>query len=174
MGQLSVGMLDTLNSLYRHELTNHLIYRQLQSWAAFRGLSGTEKWFAGQAAGESEHAEKVFSYILSRNETAEPAPFSFAAAFNPDSFKSLFDSALEVERGTTAAWSACYASAMSEGDFMTAQWIMDSDGIMAEQIEEENTAQTNIDRLTILSDGGTLTGEQIHLFDVLLASGFPK
>jgi ferritin len=174
MGQLSVGMLDTLNSLYRHELTNHLIYRQFQAWAAFRGLSGTEKWFAGQAEGESVHAGKVFAYILDRNETAEPSPFNFTAAFNPASYPALFTSALEVERGTTAAWSAAYAQALAEGDFLTAQWIMDAGGIMAEQLEEENTAQTNVDRLNILCGGGEITGEMVHHFDVLLSTGFPK
>ena len=167
-------MLDTLNSLYRHELTNHLIYRQFQAWAAFRGLSGAEKWFSGQADGESGHAGKVFSYILARNEAAEPAPFSFTAAFNPASYFALFSSALEVERGTTAAWSAAYAQALGEADFLTAQWIMGADGLMAEQLEEENTAQTNVDRLGILSGGGELTGEMVHHFDSLLATGFPK
>lgn len=173
MGQLSVSMLDTLNSLYRHELTNHLIYLRFRAWASYRGLSGAEKWFSGQATGEAEHAEKVFSYILSRNETAEPSPFSYSASDIP-SYKSMFDQALEVERGTTAVWSACYAQAMQEADFLTAQWIMDADGLMKEQISEENEAQTNVDRITILSEGGELTGEQIHHFDVLLLSGFPK
>lgn len=174
MGQLSAGMLDSLNSLYRHELANHFTYRRFQAWASFRGLSGAEKWFSGQAAGEIDHAGKVFDYILARNETAEPSPFSFVADGQIEGYRAMFEAALEVERGTTAAWSACYAAAMQEGDFLTAQWIMDSGGLMAEQISEENEAQTAVDRLTMLSDGGTLTGEQIHLFDVLLATGFPK
>lgn len=172
MGQLSAGMLDSLNSLYRNELTNHLTYRRFQSWAAFRGLSGAEEWFNARAAGEIGHAGKVFDYILSRNDIAEPSPFDFQGQ-EPEGYAALFRDALELERATTAALSGCYASAMQEGDFLTAQWIMADVGLMAEQVEEENTAQTAIDRLAILSGGGELTGEMVHHFDALLASGFP-
>jgi ferritin len=173
MGQLSAGMLDSLNSLYRKELTNHLTYRRFQSWAAFRGLSGAEEWFNARAAGEIGHAGKVFDYILSRNDIAEPSPFDFQGK-EPKGYAALFRDALELERATTAALSGCYASAMQEGDFLTAQWIMADVGLMAEQIFEENESQTNVDRLNILSNGVELTGEQIHHFDVLLLSGFHK
>ena len=166
MSQLSAGMLSTLNSLYRHELTNHLIYRQFQSWASFRGLNGAEKWLSSQAQGEIEHAGKVFDYILERNEAADPAPFEFAAAVSPSDFAPIFSAILELERGTTAAWSACYGAAMAEGDFLTAQWIMGAGGLMAEQLEEENVAQTIVDRIAIRGQDAAA----IHDIDLWLGS----
>jgi ferritin len=165
MGQLSAGMLSSLNSLYRHEITNHLTYRQFQAWASFRGLTCSEKWLKSQAEGESSHAERVFSYILDRNEVAEPAPFSFSA-HPADNFNDIFAAILEVERGTTAAWSACYSAAMAEGDYMTAQWIMDSSGLMREQIEEENVAQTILDRIAIRGQDAAA----IHDLDLWIGS----
>lgn len=147
MAQLSQGMLSTLNSLYRHELTNYLLYSQFRAWASFRGLNGAEKWLKNQADGEAAHAEKVFSYVLERNEAPEPAPFAFDTTLGDIAFADIFAAVLELERGTTAAWSAAYASAMAEGDYLTAQWIMETGGIMAEQREEENVAQTIVDRI---------------------------
>jgi ferritin len=149
MGQLSAGMLDILNALYRHELTNHLVYRQYQSRAAFQGLDGFEKWLKGQAEGEMGHAQKVYDYILTRNEEAEPAPFSFSATLQSERFPDIFGFVLELERGTTAAWAAAYAQALEERDYLTAQWIMDPAGLMAEQREEENIAQTIVDRIAV-------------------------
>ena len=159
-------MLETLNSLYRHELTNHLIYSQFRAWASFRGLNGSEKWLKGQADGEAVHAEKVFAYILERNETTEPAPFLFPGPLADASFPAIFGAILELERGTTAAWSAAYAQAMSEADYMTAQWIMETGGIMAEQREEENIAQTIVDRIAIRGQDAAA----IHDLDVWIGS----
>lgn len=147
MAQLSEGMLSALNSLFRHELANQLHYTQFRAWASFRGLNGAEKWFTSQAAGEAGHAEKVLAYLIGRNEAPEPAPFAFDAPLGDIAFSDIFAAVLELERGTTAAWSACYAAAMAEGDYMTAQWIMATGGIMAEQTEEENVAQTIVDRI---------------------------
>jgi ferritin len=147
MAQLSEGMLSALNSLYRHELTNHLHYTQFRAWASFRGLTGAEKWFTAQAAGEAGHAERVLAYLIERNEAPEPAPFAFDAPLQDIAFADIFAAVLELERGTTAAWSACYAAAMAEGDYLTCQWLMEPGGLLAEQREEEQIAQTIVDRI---------------------------
>ncbi len=166
MAQLSVGMVDVLNSLYRHELTNHLVYSQFRAWASFRGLLGAEKWLKGQADGEAGHAEKVFSYILERNDICEPAPFAFPGPLADVTFRGIFDAVLALETGTTDAWCAAYAKAMSEGDYLTAQWIMDASGLMAEQREEENIAQTIVDRIAIRGEDAAA----IHDLDLWIGS----
>ena len=166
MGQLSVGICETLNALFRHELTNQLVYSQFRAWAAYRGLTGSEKWLKGQAEGEAGHAEKVFAYALERNEVLEPAPFAFPNAAPDLGFAGMFAAVLELERGTTAAWSAAYTQAMAEGDFLTAQWIMDPAGMMKEQVEEESIAQTIVDRIAIRGQDAAA----IHDIDVWLGS----
>ena len=164
MAQLSVRMVDALNSLYRHELTNHLIYSQFRAWASFRGLLGAEKWLKDQADGEAGHAEKVFAYVLERNDILEPAPFAFPGPLGDTTFRGIFDAVLALERGTTDAWSAAYAQAMAEGDYLTAQWLMEPGSLLAEQREEESIAQTIVDRIATRGEDAAA----IHDIDVWL------
>jgi ferritin len=144
--KLSNTIKQLLNDQYRHESRNHWLYKQRQSWCDFRGLTGCAAYFKQEAAGEYGHAEIVLDYILDRNEELKISPFMFDAPDlgNDATLLSLFETALDVEYGTTAALQNIYTQACAEGDYMTAAWLFDK--LIPAQVDEENEYQTIIDR----------------------------
>lgn len=163
MGILSSNIRDLLQEQYRHEMSNHLRYVARSSWARFRGLEGIGSFFDGQAADESAHAASVRKYVEDRNEMVLPAPYVFDESMSWGSFADLFSSALEIERETTERLYIIYAEAVKAGDFMTSTWIQ---GLISEQVEEENIYTTILDRIT--SRGNELA--TAHDIDCWIAS----
>jgi len=143
---LSANVLTLLCRQYSHEIANSLFYTSLQSWADMRGLDGTAGFFGRQADDEHRHADMVLAYIHARNEQlANMPPVAPMAA--GDDFMSQFDTAREIESRTTAAISAIHAQALAESDMMTCAWLAQPGGLILEQLEEENTIQSIIDRI---------------------------
>jgi len=177
---LSANMLSLLSAQYAHEIKNALAYASMQSWAEMRGLDGTAAFFAGQSKGETDHANMVLAYIHARNEQlATGLPISWPTEF-PASFVGQFLQAQAIERATTDAIYAIKAQAEAEGDYATCAWLSRPDGLILEQVEEENVIQTILDRVTARrglvtldqEDGGTvpaeMPGEVIHDIDAWL------
>jgi len=144
---LSANVLTLLCRQYSHEIANSLFYASLQSWAEMRGLDGTAAYMAAQAKGELAHADKVLRYIHDRNEQLALAPLEIQATA-PASFVDLFMLSQARERLTTDMIAAIKAQAEAEGDMLTCAWIVQPSGLAMEQIEEERTIQTILDRIT--------------------------
>lgn len=144
MGMLSRQVLELLQTQYRHEMANHFRYVARASWARYRGFEGAGDFFEKEADGEAGHAKIVREYIEARNEAVNPQGVSFTDSSEFGTFDVLFTTALAVEQLTTDMLSAIYTEALGVNDIMTVQWVQ---GLIAEQVEEENTYQTIIDRM---------------------------
>ena len=145
MSQLSVNVLTLLNDQYKHELSNHIKYNQLSSWADSYGLTGIAKFFAKEAKGEYKHSQKISNYVSLRNEKLLATPF-MADFEQPQDLLSIFLAVLEIERGTTDSIKNIFNVAFLEQDFQTSTWIQEMIGY---QDEEENQAVTIIDRIKL-------------------------
>jgi ferritin len=144
---LSANVLTLLCRQYSHEIANSLFYASLHSWAEMRGLDGTAGYMAKQGADELKHAGQVIDYIHARNEQLSLAPLDIPET-SPASFIDLFMLSQARERLTTDMIAAIKAQAESEGDLLTCAWIVQPDGLAMEQLEEERTIQTILDRIT--------------------------
>lgn len=173
---LSANLLTLLCRQYAHEVTNSLVYASFQSWADMRGLDGTAAFFASQAKGERDHADMVLKYIHDRSEQLAVMPIDVSGAVAPSSFVGLFLAAQELERGTSDAIAEIRAQAEVERDMMTCAWLVQPSGLVMEQIEEEATIQTILDRITarrglvplngeLEADMAEMPGEIIHDID---------
>lgn len=171
---LSANMLVMLTAQYSYETRNSLIYTMLQSWADMRGLTGTAKFMRSQAKGERGHADMVLNYIHDRNEQlagVDIVPFEGP----PESFAAVLASVQATERATTEQIRAILEQANAEGDMATCAWLNQPGGLVLEQVEEEATIQTILDRLAArrgmvsLDEGeinqAEMPGEVIHDMD---------
>ena len=163
MARLSAFVLSALNAQANHEFQNQQAYLSLASWANFSGLTGCAKWLAGQARDEGKHAALVIEYIEDRNEMYVPAPITSPLPL-PGSVVEAFQKVYEVETGTTQTIQDLYRLAFDSNDQMTCAFL--AKGLILEQIEEENKAQTCLDRLAACgADGAALAA-----FDVWIGS----
>ena len=144
---LSANVLTLLCRQYSHEIANSLFYAALQSWAEMRGLDGTAGYMAKQGADELKHAGQVLDYIHARNEQLTLAGIDIPET-SPASFVDLFMLSQARERLTTDMIAAIKAQAEAEGDMLTCAWIVQPTGLAMEQLEEERTIQTILDRIT--------------------------
>jgi ferritin len=164
---LSQAMLERLKEQYAHETCNALRYFQRSTSAEFHGLTGIASFFKKQAEGERGHADIVFKYVNDRNEQLPVSGLSFldpdmGASADP---LSMFQTALEVEQRTTGMLYLVLEQARNDRDYLTEQWILDSSGLLKEQVEEENLYQTILDRIKSMGSSLSL----LHDLDVWLA-----
>lgn len=151
MGMLSIQILTLLQKQFKHETSNALRYTARSSWARYRGFEGAADFFEKEAEGELGHAKAVREYIEARNEAVRPEGLSFTDPSDFGSFDVLFTSALAVEQLTTDMLHEIYSQALTIGDYMTTDWVQ---GLIREQVEEENLYQTIIDRMIQRGGGG--------------------
>lgn len=147
MGTIPGTVLALLTKQYYHELANSIRYEMRSAWADYRGLDGTAEFFAKEAEGERGHAAKVLAYIKDRNQALAAGVVDTGENADYLSFNQLFETANEFELLTTAMLEAIHAEAELAGDTLTCQWLYDSDGLLKEQVEEENLYRTILDRI---------------------------
>jgi len=158
--RISSFVLTALNDQAEHELSNEKKYRALASWAEFIGLTGCASFFRKQADGEHEHFLKVVSFIEDRNEKFV-ASNTIIPAFSPSTFREAFRFVYDLEIATTEKIYTLKQVAETSGDYSTCQWLMDPTGLIKEQVEEENIAQTILDRIGTMSGGLAITGSDV-------------
>jgi len=144
--KISTSTLQLLQSQYAHENHNQFIYSRLATWCDFYGMTGTASFLRKQAKGEADHAEKVLSFIVARNEQLTDTLPLYEQP-KPSNFRNCFEILYDREVLTTEKLSGIYKQAVVEYDTLTAQWLMSDSGLLKEQVEEENTIQTILDRI---------------------------
>ncbi len=142
-----------------HEICNRQIEREgyssnlylaMASWAETEGLAGIANWLYAQADEEKEHMLKFMRYVNDRGGAAEVPAF----AKPPVKFKGvaeMFDEVLKHEQFISASINEVLQTAMAEKDFATVNWIQ---WFVAEQVEEESSAQAIIDKLKLAGPKG--------------------
>jgi len=144
-----------LNEQIQKEGYSSNLYLAMASWAEKEGYEGISQWLYAQAEEEKMHMMKFVHFINERGGHAiipafEQPPVQF------EGIKKLFNQVLEHEQFITASINAIVALAIKENDFATNNWIQ---WFVTEQMEEEASVQTIIDKLNILGD------KNMYMFD---------
>lgn len=134
------------------EIYSSNLYLSMASWADRSGLEGTANWLYAQAEEEKIHMLKFVKYINDRGGRA-----IIGSVEAPESeFKNiheLFKKVLEHEEMITDSINEIVGTTISEKDFTTHQWIQ---WFVTEQIEEEKSVRSIIDKLSLLGENGNL------------------
>lgn len=142
---LKENVLKALNIQLNHEEQNSRIYLQMAAWCDAGDYRGCAKWFYASAEDETKHKMLIAKYIADRNckfelsaQTAPPCMF--------DGIKTLFDETMKLEKSTTRNLESLYKLCMTEGDYVTAEFLHQ---MLKEQVEEEDKVQTILDFINI-------------------------
>ncbi len=141
-------MQEAINAQINAEMWSAYLYLAMSVDAANYGMKGMAHWFRKQNAEEMEHAYRFMAYLESQFAEVELRPIAeFPTRWG--SPMSMFESALRHEKKVTGMINNLYSLATSENDYATSvflQWYV------TEQVEEEESVQTIIDRLKQVED----------------------
>lgn len=147
---LSKALQEAINDQIHHELHSAYLYLSMSAYLEAVNFRGFAHWMRVQSKEEVGHAMKLFDYVNDRNgrvtfKTLEQPPANFKSVLD------TFEHAFEHEKKVTGMIYNLYTLATNETDYATQvalQWFI------TEQVEEENTAMTVVDRLKIAGDDG--------------------
>jgi len=146
-----------LNKQVNVEFSAFYSYLSIAAYFESHHMHGFASWFKVQSNEEFKHAMRLFEYIISRGEkvvlTAIEKP-----EIEGKSFLSVFEAAYAQELKVSDLIDDLVDLAKNEHDHATEimlQWFV------TEQVEEENTANTNVERFKFIKD----TTEGIDAFD---------
>ncbi len=154
---LSKKVEEVLNKQVELEAYSANLYLSMASWADKEGFSGASDFLYEQYNEENTHMLKIFQYINDREGHAI-VPAINQPPSNLESIQQIFEETLKHEKFISQKINELVGVCMTETDFTTVnflQWYVN------EQIEEESTARTILDRLKLL--GGDPA--KMYLFD---------
>jgi len=146
---------EILNRQIEREAYSSHLYLAMAVWAECNGLEGTSKWLYAQADEERVHMLKFIEYVNERGGRAlitaiEEPPSEYK------NVKEVFKKVLTHEQFVTASINEIVEVTLAEKDFTTHNWIQ---YFVTEQIEEEASVQSIIDKLNLMGD------HNIYMFD---------
>ncbi|QKX07611.1 ferritin [Aquimarina sp. TRL1] len=160
----------SLNDQIKHEAKASAQYLAMACWADAQGYNGIAEFFYTQSEEERAHMTKLVKFINERSGTAIiPALDKPRAEF--DSLLQLFEIFLEHEEFVTAQINDVIFKCLEYKDYNVhnfMQWYV------SEQLEEEATARTLLDKLKIIGDdksGHYLFDRDINTFNVASEQG---
>ena len=147
---LSKAVQDAINDQIHHEFHSAYVYLAMSAYLEAANFTGFAQWMRIQSKEEVMHAMKLFNYVNDRNgrvtlKTLEQPPVEFKSVLD------VFEHALRHEQKVTSMIHSLYALATQENDYATQvalQWFI------GEQVEEEATATSVVDRLKIANNDG--------------------
>ena len=146
---------EILNRQVDREAYSSNLYLAMAVWAEVNGLEGTSKWLYAQADEERMHMLKFISYINERGGRAIISAIEQPPAEYKD-VKEVFEKVLAHEQFVTASINEIVEVTLAEKDFTTHNWIQ---YFVTEQIEEEASVQSIIDKLKLLGE------HNLYMFD---------
>ena len=147
---LNNKIVDALNAQINAELWSAYLYLSMGMQFEANGHAGFANWFKIQFKEEQAHAEIFMNYVNSRGGRVVLKPIDAV----PAEWKCplcAFQDTLAHEQKVTALINNLYALAEAEHDYATRGLL---DWFVNEQVEEEETAQSMIDRLKLIGDNG--------------------
>jgi ferritin len=139
---------NAIHEQINREFSAAYLYLAMAAHFDVEALEGFAHWMRLQAKEELGHGMRLFEYLLERGEPVELK----AIAAPPASFGSalaIAEMALEHERMVSEHINRIYQLAAEHGEFATQvqlQWFL------TEQVEEENAAETMVERLRMAGD----------------------
>ncbi len=156
-------MEKALNKQVNAEFYASYLYLSISADFSSKALNGMASWYHQQAKEEITHAMKIYNHIQERLGTVTLEPIAAVPtkwATPMDAFKA----ALAHEQKVTGMINGLMDMAVAEKDYATQsflRWFVD------EQVEEENDATANIDKLTLLGgkDGKSISSGALYQLD---------
>lgn len=141
---------EGLNEQINAELYSEYIYLSMAAYYEEEGLPGFASWMRAQADEERAHAMRIYDYVIERDgrvtlEAIDSPPTEWADP--TDAFRTAYEHEVEISERIDDL----VALAREENDNATEnmlQWFV------AEQVEEEATAQEILDKLKHVGDDG--------------------
>jgi len=149
--QLSAELTKAYNDQIQLEFESSFAYLQMGADFELRSLPGMAAWMRMQSGEEHAHALKFIQFVLDRGGKLELKSIA-APAPTPEAVVGTFEAALGHERRVTKAIHNLYSVALAGQDYSSLpllQWFVN------EQIEEENTVSTILDRLRMVGEDRT-------------------
>lgn len=146
---LSEKINGILNDQIEKEGYSSHLYLAMASWAESNGFNGVSDWLYAQAEEERMHMLKIVKYVNERggkaiiSEIKQP-PVTY------ENVRGLFSDVLEHEQYITNSINEIVAVCIEEKDYTTHSWI---NWFVNEQIEEEASVNTIIDKLKLIGEG---------------------
>ena len=139
---------DAFNEQIKNELFAGYLYLSMSAHLDQENLPGFAHWMRLQAQEELAHAIRLFDYVLRRGGRIElhgiEAPTTdFGAPL------AVFESVLEHERAVTSTIHGLFELSGKEGDWAAQQELQ---WFIAEQVEEEDAAETARDQVRMAGD----------------------
>ena len=134
-----------LNEQVLKEEYSSRLYLSMASWCHKNGYQGAAAFLYKQSDEERMHMLKLVHYLNDRHGHAvlqeiQQPPFEFT------SLLSMFQDVLKHEQFITASINEIYGICMEQKDYTTGNFIQ---WYINEQIEEENTANTILDKMEL-------------------------
>jgi len=139
---------DAINAQIEREMYSSNLYLSLAAYYHTINLNGFANWMRIQAQEETQHALKMFDYLLSRGGEPKIATIK-APVGNWTTPLEGFEAALNHECYITENISKLADLAIKEGDHAThvmLQWFI------TEQVEEEASTSEMVDRIRLAGD----------------------
>jgi len=145
---LSENIEKALNKQIRIEAESSQIYLSMACWAESKGFEGVAEFMYAQADEEREHMLKLLRYLIERGGNAVISDLNQPPSdFN--SPKAMFKEVLKHEIFVSESINDLVAITFDEKDFATHNFLQ---WYVAEQIEEEATARTILDKINLIGD----------------------
>ncbi len=154
---LSKNIESALNNQIRIEAESSQTYLSMACWAEVHGLEGISRFMYAQSDEERAHMLKLVKYVNERGGHAQVTDLK-APKTTYSTFKEMFEALYEHEVFVSNSINELVHITFSEKDYATHNFLQ---WYVSEQIEEEATAKTILDKINLIGDdkGG------LYLFD---------
>ena len=154
---LSKNIEAALNKQIRIEAESSQTYLSMACWAEANGLEGISQFMYAQSDEERSHMLKLIKYVNERGGHAQITDLK-APNTSYSTFKEMFEALYEHEVFVSNSINELVHITFSEKDYATHNFLQ---WYVSEQIEEEATAKTILDKINLIGDdkGG------LYLFD---------
>ena len=154
---LSKNIEVALNNQIRIEAESSQIYLSMACWAEVNGLEGIAQFMYAQSNEERTHMLKLIKYVNERGGHAQITDLK-APKTTYDAFQGMFEELYKHEIFVSNSINELVHITFAEKDYATHNFLQ---WYVAEQIEEEATAKSILDKINLIGDdkGG------LYLFD---------
>ena len=154
---LSKNIEVALNNQIRIEAESSQIYLSMACWADVNGLEGIAPFMYAQSDEERTHMLKLIKYVNERGGHAQITDLK-APKTTYDAFQGMFEELYKHEIFVSNSINELVHITFAEKDYATHNFLQ---WYVAEQIEEEATAKSILDKINLIGDdkGG------LYLFD---------
>lgn len=125
------------------ELASSVAYLQMSAHFESENLTGMGAWMRLQAEEEKVHAHRFLTFVLDRGNPVRLGSID-APISSFESVEQVFQTALQQEQTVTRAIHDLYRLASDNGDLASIPFLQT---FIAEQIEEEATVETILERI---------------------------